>query len=317
MSTDGFGGLKSWARRLAGERGQTMVIVAVMIILFVSMLVLVIDAGNVYAQRRQTQNAADAGALAGARILANGGSVADASAAVSSYVSGNGAALVSVSCSAAAGAITGTVTVVASKQFPTFFAGAIGIPRANVQAAAQAIYGPPRELGNLMPIALSLDAYNNSKGGGTVRIWDSDQINEKTPAGTYDVYDGMRGWLYFGVKNCGTSTIENWIDNGYDGTVSVGQWINGKSGVKVPAITEFEVRKGDTVYVPIYDTWVKGKGQNDDDGFHIVSFAAFVVDGFVSKGNDKYVFGHFAYTIEATSCCGTVDTGVHVVYLQR
>jgi len=43
------------------ERGQTLVVVAVMIVVLIAFLGLVIDGGKVYAQRRQLQNATDAG----------------------------------------------------------------------------------------------------------------------------------------------------------------------------------------------------------------------------------------------------------------
>jgi len=51
------------------QRGVTVVIVAILIILFIGIAALAIDVSNLYAVRNELQNAADAGALAGARVL--------------------------------------------------------------------------------------------------------------------------------------------------------------------------------------------------------------------------------------------------------
>lgn len=52
------------------QGGQSLVFVALAIVALVAMAGLIIDGGYAYAMRRQAQNAADAGALAGARALA-------------------------------------------------------------------------------------------------------------------------------------------------------------------------------------------------------------------------------------------------------
>lgn len=55
--------------RDAGERGQVLVIVAVAMTALLAMAGLVIDAGLAWSHRRESQNAADAAAIAGARIV--------------------------------------------------------------------------------------------------------------------------------------------------------------------------------------------------------------------------------------------------------
>jgi hypothetical protein len=52
------------------ERGQTLVIVAVAMVGLLALAGLAIDGGNLFMQRRQAQNAADAAALAGTRLIA-------------------------------------------------------------------------------------------------------------------------------------------------------------------------------------------------------------------------------------------------------
>ena len=72
------------------EGGQAIIQVTVSILVLIAFVALAIDAGNTYAQRRQMQNAADAGALAGARELCLGSSAATATAAARTYMINNG-----------------------------------------------------------------------------------------------------------------------------------------------------------------------------------------------------------------------------------
>lgn len=51
------------------QKGQSLMTVAVFLVALIAMLALILDGGNAYLKRRQAQNAADAGALAGAREL--------------------------------------------------------------------------------------------------------------------------------------------------------------------------------------------------------------------------------------------------------
>lgn len=67
------------------ERGQTLVIIAILLVVFLGMMALVLDGGMTYANRRSSQNAADAAALAGARELCRGSSASVADAAAQDY----------------------------------------------------------------------------------------------------------------------------------------------------------------------------------------------------------------------------------------
>jgi hypothetical protein len=67
------------------ETGQTLVIVVLLIFALVAMLALVLDGGMAYAQRRAAQNAADAGALAGANVYCSTGEVGAAIAKALEY----------------------------------------------------------------------------------------------------------------------------------------------------------------------------------------------------------------------------------------
>lgn len=59
-------------KHLHGTKGQTLVIVALALFALIALVALAIDGGNLMAERRRMQNAADAAALAGARDLRPG-----------------------------------------------------------------------------------------------------------------------------------------------------------------------------------------------------------------------------------------------------
>ena len=80
----------SRTRNFNDERGQILLLAAMFMTIFIGLVGLVVDAGFLYAQRRQAQNGADAAALAGAQRLWEGGSSADATSAAFSYANDNG-----------------------------------------------------------------------------------------------------------------------------------------------------------------------------------------------------------------------------------
>ncbi len=54
------------------EKGAAGVLVAVMMLVLIGVGAIAVDVGQIYAERAGLQNAADAGALAGARLFADG-----------------------------------------------------------------------------------------------------------------------------------------------------------------------------------------------------------------------------------------------------
>ena len=75
--------------RRRGEHGQALVLIALWLTLLLGFAALAIDVGRFYSERRFLQNAADAAALAGARALHSGRSVAQAEAAARAVLTQN------------------------------------------------------------------------------------------------------------------------------------------------------------------------------------------------------------------------------------
>lgn len=130
-------------RRIDGESGQVIVLVAVLMVALVAVVGLVTDGGMVFTQRRDLQNVADAAALAGAMQIdenayrASGGTavVLDeqaARAAAVVYLQAEGGLAYQVSVTPA------RVDVSVSRQANTGFLRVLGISGVQINAAATA-----------------------------------------------------------------------------------------------------------------------------------------------------------------------------------
>lgn len=136
------------------EKGQSLVIVTLIVVAIMAVLALVIDGGMMLASRRKAQVAADAAALAGARAYCLEPNIstaqANAAAAITDYaVTRNEAE----SVSAQYGTVGRVVTVTTQLDFDTFFAHLIGQPTITVEAEAAAGCFTPNTADGPLPIA--------------------------------------------------------------------------------------------------------------------------------------------------------------------
>lgn len=148
----------------SGAGGQIIVIMALALVALLAMVALIVDGGNAFAQQRQTQNAADAAAEAGAVVLVQrmAGVVpaktdADVVSAVNSAAAANGIAtptavytdINGTSLGVTVGGATGNliptaaagVEAAGSKSFRTQVAGVIGLNTLTASARATAVAG--------------------------------------------------------------------------------------------------------------------------------------------------------------------------------
>ncbi|HEY7130948.1 MAG TPA: pilus assembly protein TadG-related protein [Candidatus Limnocylindrales bacterium] len=213
-------------------RGQLLVLFAGALIVIILAIGLVVDGGNALAQRREAQNAADFGAMAGARIvaewvggdlvngtdlnvrdairnavLANGGVAPTfGGTADPQYVNSNGGLIGAVG----SGTIpTGTagVQVNASRSWRPYFLGIMGVSNwvASANATAKGGYStaaPPP--GSLFPVGISLaffQTYPACSGPVSATPGDECYPQHLTP-GNLNVPGGF-GWLKFGCSGYG------------------------------------------------------------------------------------------------------------------
>jgi len=154
MTTAHHDGLHPRATR--ADRGQALAILGMFMIVLTALVGLGVDGGSLYLNRRGMQNAADAAALAGARVLAAGdNSGADIRAAIETYAGKNyvttpaqnvtayytddtGARVGAVTASGTAPATAIGVEVIATRQAPTSFLSILGINSLQAKALAGA-----------------------------------------------------------------------------------------------------------------------------------------------------------------------------------
>jgi hypothetical protein len=295
------------------ESGQTLVLVALLLVGFVAMLGLVLDGGNIYFQRRRMQNAADAGAIAGAVILAKNGTGEQARTKALEYaVTQNLAESAQVTISA------NSVTVVAHETANTTFARILGINNIDVNATAEAAWAPLGAIYGCAPIAVRDFDYEIDPGQ-EYTIWDDTKDYDPLSG---NISGGYRGWLNMSCvypASCGAggaSQLKDWMRNGYQGILRIDSWIRGDPGVKSSVINQAQV--GQVLRVVIYDeiqTKYPGK-----DYYHAIKFAAFQVTKVYGSGNPKGIKGTWQYYFfpgEPGDPGGSEDGGIRTVTMVR
>ncbi len=163
------------------EYGQVLVVVALGLLGLLAFVALAIDVGGAYQERRAMQNAADAGALAGARELCFGSETAADDVAWDYTVNRNGAAGAQITVTSPT-----TVTVVATQTYVTYFAGLFGFGEIAVNADATAVCGKSEAVGDLWPVGFDKDrwmqAVDEINCWDRVIIWQGDnQVNCGNP----------------------------------------------------------------------------------------------------------------------------------------
>ncbi len=243
---------------LRTERGQALFIMVFVLVGLLAMLGLAIDGGTVFLERRRMQNAADAAALAGARLLAAAicdeetPDVADAAIlaeviryaeingvpsgnVVADYVDFDEAVLGHVGDGAIPDGSTGiSATVEISRS--THFVTLVGIDTAGASADALAMTGPPLAAGGLRPFGVPLELLQVLDPDDPNNNWFT--ISFKHDGGDITWAGGHlaqhRGWMNLGyVWNQGedpdfpraiddsanANTLREWMVNGWQGGV--------------------------------------------------------------------------------------------------
>lgn len=210
------------------ERGQVIVIAALLIVFLVGMTALAVDVGSMYQERRHVQNTADSAALAGAQDLpeAPGEAVQTAIA----YATLNG---VNVTESDVILSNTylpsdslfefDTIRVVPTGvEAQLFFAPVLNVDSTTVTAAATAVAGNPKSMNGLMPWAIPMDEYPEGLDYGEsypLKVGP----NQKDAPGWFQImgFDGTGKNVYRDTIENGCET-EIWIDGFYPVETGVG-----------------------------------------------------------------------------------------------
>jgi Flp pilus assembly protein TadG len=186
------------------ERGQVLVVAALLLPILLGMTALAIDLGNYAATRRHLQNSADAIALAAAQDLP------DANAARTSaqtWAAHNNIDWSTVTFSVTGGSVSPQVSVSISRSQAFAFIGALGVGSRNVGATAVAGKFSPQGVGGAMPWAITQDTINAVQPGQDVTI------KQGAGGGTTGNYDMMD------IDGTGKSTYKTTIEEGAQGVL--------------------------------------------------------------------------------------------------
>lgn len=311
-------------QRLSGDTGAVGVMVALLMVPLLAFAALVVDIGADYLQKRQLQNAADAGALAVAQDCARGDcgniSLTATSLATANVRSGTGTTATSV--------LSGnTVTVTASSVVNYSFAPVIGIKTKTVKARSSASWGSPSGGTGILPLAFSWCSFKAQTNTGGVPVPTTTSLTILLTKGAADLFPctgpsgnlvpGGFGWLQADGTGC-TSTSG----------ISVAQTPS-DPGRSVPSIcraADFTAQQNKTVLLPIFDTFgSSGSGA----WYHIYAYAAFKITGYNFGGQYKWnapctgsnscISGYFSVLVEPSEAftygSGNPDLGARIVKL--
>ncbi len=273
-------------RRRDREGGQALVFVALSMTVILGAIAMVLDGGNAMAQQRETQNASDAAALAGAVVLAQdmGGdnqTDSDVRTAMLQSFNSNGTSMGTSYYVDYAYNIIGTVgrggsvpddaagiQVVGNRTFDTYLAGIVGLNTMTSGAGATAMAGALRSICSaangcgVAPVTFSIPITTCDGSSRPLRIgvdWPlvSEDVARADSSGQYMSIvplckngPGGVGWLDMG---CG-GNLEDEIVNPCNGPFDIPTWFHTSSG-NVNAVESAinDKYQGKLMLVPMFD----------------------------------------------------------------
>jgi hypothetical protein len=253
------------------ERGQSLVLIALVIFALIALLALVLDGGMAYAQRRAAQNAADAGALAGANIYCSTGDENEALVKAVEYAGYNNAL---EEHGTTASFDNGAIRVDAQIEYDTFFANIFGYDSMNVGATASAGCFLPCS-GEIIPIVLACGPPDEDGGYVEGQTDDCFVFEEDTPDARYVIADstfiecdygddvceefsqtfspGLFAWLDLEEGGSGTSNIRNIISGATSLNINLPTWFRDTTGNRTPIYGDLKNHINEIFVVPVFD----------------------------------------------------------------
>lgn len=314
--------------RMRDDRGAVALLVAIILPpVLLGMGALVLDFGALYAEKRQLQNGADAGALAVAREYASSTSPTCVSGAristADSYADANandtaGSNVAAPECPAVNKVRITTSTSSADGGFiAPILAQVLGNGPTTLEATAAAAWGAPSSLTSDLPLTISLCEFNHYAGGGS-------SLKPPPPYPPYHQDVAIPFHTTGGTASgCPSSTSGadlpggfGWLDpNGPSGTcvasTDTNGWVDDSTGVSVPGSTcraKLTSLLGKVINLPVYDLTNGLTGSNGQ--FRIATYGAFVLTGYRFPGEvraslysgDDYCGPHGTPPLKNSTC---------------
>lgn len=160
--------------RFGAERGQVVVLVALMVPVLLGMTGMAVDIGSYASDRRDLQNAADAIALAAAQELPDN---TKAQAAANQWAQKNGIAPSDMQVNVIMGQAAPTVRVRLQRNHDFTFVRVVGITDKDVNARAAAVKVSPAGMQGVVPWGVKKTAVDAAPNGGVVTVkYDSNNV---------------------------------------------------------------------------------------------------------------------------------------------
>ena len=257
------------------DDGSIVALAAIMLVPLVLGLAIVVDSGRVWAERAALQNAVEVTAAAAASSWIRNSTVCPAT--VLTFLTTDDSSPISNSCSTTGTAKEGTLTVSAADASPLFFSGLLGRSASTIQASTTVRIGSPGSLLNVWPIALcenhpSLLAWKSSgfslSNSYTISVQSGPSSCGGNVGGNWGVLD------FNGGANSTSETI-NWVQNGYDQPLNVGDLVVGAPGALTNSIG-IESQIGNTVLIALFN---EATASGSNTTYRISGFARAVLLG--------------------------------------
>ena len=281
-------------RTFRNERGQTLVISVIFLVVLCGIAAAVLDVGAWYRAHRAAQAAADASALAAAHALPYDPGAATTLA--SQYSTKNGGGLSSVTFSKKL-VTNDTVTVQVRRPTPGIFAKVFGFASVNIGAKASARASNLAEARWVAPIVVNerhpMLRCNPTPCFGSSTTLDYYNLSDHGPDGA-----GSFGFINLDPSdpNPGTSDLASWITDGYDGYMPLGQY-DARTGNPFSAsevLTALNDRIGTEILFPVYRKLIR---QGSVAEYTIVGWVGFHLTGVNVQGSNEQLYGWFTKII--------------------
>jgi hypothetical protein len=297
------------------RRGQVLVLVPVMVLVIGAMLALTVDVGRVVQEKAQIQNACDAGALAGARVLLDmhrdgkrealcrqaaeaeagrffGANSPESAAAIEFGCYGDDGSFASVDTTQAATLVrvTGARDEAApGGKLPMLFASLIGLSDTPVRsrAVAEVATGVRGVLSRLAPFAIPVERVGDV--GSSMTFYPGDPSAYKQGLGDDLIVPGNWGLLNLDGGSSSTQELTDWIENGTGSLVIPAGAdyvrVDGTSGFRGALNKTVRDAIGQPIVVVVYDQ-VLGGGSNAQ--FRCIGFMEVTITDCKLTGKDPY-----------------------------
>jgi len=330
--------------KLKSEKGVTAVYVAIMLFVFIGMFALAVDVGYMMAAKNESQNAADAAALAGARRLGENYYVSTSpvttdvttvaqNTASQNKVAGQNPAVDNIDIKVGTWTPPFAETSIfpnavwaevkreeglASGAIDTFFARVLGINNYKIAATACAAISGPCTSGESIPLGIGRSWFENvGANRGCTQI----ALNSTGSS--------CAGWTTLSTTETKYSDMKDILTGAKPNpTVTVGQWINFKGGVNTPVLNALIDLFNDTTRyasnktfnndgsvatwktsVVVYEDHLSC--DNPNSPMQVLGFATIKITGFITNGSDKGPVGIIQCHIAEESRGGCYYAGTY------